>query len=98
VQPYIASSHALLHTAEWEGLPRILLEGMVMGRPAFAYDVKGVRDVPHARLAARPEPGELAQLIAGSERPRVVDPNSVTEFRTPAVAAWLLEHLEQVLV
>lgn len=55
---------ALLHTAAWEGLPRVCLEAAVMGRRTFAFDVKGVRDVPHAYLA--PD-GDLENLVEALE-------------------------------
>lgn len=53
---------ALLHTAEWEGLPRVGLEAAVMGRRTFAFDVKGVRDLPGAYLARE---GDIDLLVAG---------------------------------
>lgn len=42
----IGSSHALVHTATWEGLPRSVLEAAALGRPTFGYAVKGVRGAP----------------------------------------------------
>ncbi|MCU4295647.1 glycosyltransferase [Brevibacterium permense] len=57
-------SHALVHTAQWEGLPRVMLESLAMGCPSYAFDVKGVRDIPSARLAADGETAELAARIA----------------------------------
>jgi len=44
----IAASHALLHTSEREGLPRVQLEAAAIGRPSFGYDIRGVRDAPGA--------------------------------------------------
>ena len=46
------------------GTPRVCLEAAVMGRRTFAFDVKGVRDVPHAYLA--PD-GDLANLVEALE-------------------------------
>ncbi|WP_209370431.1 glycosyltransferase [Brevibacterium renqingii] len=57
-------SHALVHTSQWEGLPRVMLESLAMGCPSYAFDVKGVRDIPLARFAADGEAGELADRIA----------------------------------
>lgn len=42
----IGHSHALVHTATWEGMPRTILEASALGRPTFGYDVKGVRGAP----------------------------------------------------
>lgn len=64
VQRYLADCDALLHTAQWEGLPRALLEGLAVGRISYAYDVKGVRDVPGGRLSAENQPEALADAIS----------------------------------
>ncbi|WP_350269814.1 glycosyltransferase [Brevibacterium sp. CBA3109] len=60
----LARSHALVHTAQWEGLPRVMLESLAIGRGSYAFDVKGVRDVPLAQLSADGEAAELAARIA----------------------------------
>ena len=58
--------HALVHTASWEGLPRVLLEGIATGRRSFALDAKGVRDVPHVIVTA--DTHELADRVEGAWR------------------------------
>jgi glycosyltransferase involved in cell wall biosynthesis len=98
VEEPLRAAHALLHTATWEGLPRILLEGMVMGRRAYAFDVKGVRDVPHAVLAPDGDVGALAALLGRHRAVPPIEPAGLEQFRTPAVAARLLAHLESVVV
>ena len=60
----LAGSHALLHTATWEGLPRVMLEALAVGRRTYAFDVKGVRDIPGVTLAGDGDPAALAGLIA----------------------------------
>jgi len=50
---YLKAADVIIHTAEWEGLPRVLLEAVAVGRPIVGYDVKGVRDVPGIRLVPR---------------------------------------------
>lgn len=91
-------AHALLHTAALEGLPRILLEGLVMGRRAFAFDVKGVRDVPHAFLAPDEDVAGLARLVVDQNAAlTALDPAGLAEFRTSGVAHWLEQHLEEVV-
>ena len=61
---YIARSHALLLTSTWEGLPRVGLESLAIGRPVFAFDVKGTRSLPAVTLAPGDSPRALAELIA----------------------------------
>lgn len=46
---HLAAADALIHTAAWEGLSRVLLEASSTGLPSFGYSVKGVRDCPGAR-------------------------------------------------
>lgn len=98
VEEPLRAAHALLHTSTWEGLPRILLEGMVMGRRAFAFDVKGVRDVPFALLVPEDDVTALAALI-GSYADAVpgIEPEGLEQFRTPAVSRWLLDRLEAIV-
>lgn len=44
-ESYLAQSDVLIHTAEWEGYCRTLMEASYIGLPAVSYDVKGCRDV-----------------------------------------------------
>jgi glycosyltransferase involved in cell wall biosynthesis len=62
--PALATSHALVHTAAWEGLPRVGLEAACVGRRIYAYDVKGVRDCPNAILVGNRDAAGLARAIA----------------------------------
>ena len=59
----LAESHGVLHTAAWEGLPRVLLEAAAVGRNAYAFDVKGVRDAPSVALVPDGDVDALAALI-----------------------------------
>lgn len=59
--PHLASVGALLHTARWEGLPRILLEAIAMECPVVAFSAKGVDDLPVV-TSPRGDVGRLAQL------------------------------------
>ena len=71
----IERSHALVHTAQWEGLPRVMLESLAMGCPSYAFDVKGVRDIPLARFAPDGATTELAARIAADwTAGRLLDP------------------------
>jgi glycosyltransferase involved in cell wall biosynthesis len=68
VAPLMSASSAVLHTATWEGLPRVGLEAAAIGRRFVAYDVKGVRDIPGARLVAELDSRGLAeQLLAAHD-------------------------------
>lgn len=97
VRPHIAGAHALLHTATWEGLPRILLEGVAMGRQAFAFDVKGVRDVPHVGLSRDNDVDALADLIVDNVPQCALDPTVAESMRSDAVARRLLSHVEALI-
>lgn len=55
--------HAILHTSAWEGLARVLLEAAAIGRNAYGFDVKGVRDAPSIALARDGDPRALADMI-----------------------------------
>lgn len=60
----LADSHALVHTAQWEGLPRVMLESLAIGRGSYAFDVKGVRDIPLTQLSVDGDSTQLAARIA----------------------------------
>lgn len=63
VAKFLDSSHGLLMTSAWEGLPRIGLEAIAIGRPVYAFDVKGTRSLPGVFLAAEKDSDQLAQII-----------------------------------
>jgi len=63
VPDFLSDAHALLMTSTWEGLPRIGLESLAIGRPVFAFDVKGTRSLPGVILAPEKAVDDLAQLI-----------------------------------
>lgn len=84
-------SHAVLHTAAWEGLPRILLEGYSKGRRSFAYDVKGVRDIPDVVVAEDLNADLLARAIAHHWKNSNMDPTPApAELDSSAVAAEII--------
>lgn len=61
--PALIDSDAFIHTAKWEGLPRVMLEAYSVGRPMFALDAKGVRDIPGVHLSVEATPTSLAAEI-----------------------------------
>jgi glycosyltransferase involved in cell wall biosynthesis len=62
-RPVLREAHALLHTAQWEGLPRVMLEAFAVGRRSYAFDVKGVRDAPGAVLVPDGDAAALARAV-----------------------------------
>lgn len=95
VAPALAESTALLHTATWEGLPRVALEAAAVGRWVYGFDVKGLRDAPLVRLSPDGDAAALADRIAhdrasGAVRsvPDVRDGLSA-EFAADGIAAAL---------
>ena len=68
-QPFMVQSHALMHTARWEGLPRVFLEALSTGRQIFSYDVKGTRDLPDVRLSPFADTERMARNIAEWSNP-----------------------------
>lgn len=69
VRPYIERAHCIVHPSTYmEGLPRILLEGGAIGRPAITTDWPGCRDaVTVGKTGALIEPHKLDQLVAAME-------------------------------
>lgn len=96
----LADSHALLHTATWEGLPRVMLEAIAVGRRSYAFDVKGVRDIPGAVLVPDGDVAGLAAAIgadAGSgllREPVATDPGFLA---SDAVAGLIRTFLAGVI-
>lgn len=96
----LADSHALLHTATWEGLPRVMLEALAVGRRTYAFDVKGVRDIPNADLVADGDVEALAELIAydhHSGRLRTPAAFARVELDSRRAAEALLAFLERIV-
>ncbi|MHA2787664.1 glycosyltransferase [Corynebacterium sp. S7] len=86
VAKYLAESQGMLLTSTWEGLPRIGLEALAIGRPVFAFDVKGTRSLPSVYSAPDGDVEQLAQLIAdhsstGFSDINLVDPAELSPDR-----------------
>jgi glycosyltransferase involved in cell wall biosynthesis len=60
----LKGSHAVVHTATWEGLSRVLLEAAAVGRNSYGFDVKGVRDAPGVRVVPDGDSAALAQALS----------------------------------
>ncbi|WP_026926549.1 glycosyltransferase [Granulicoccus phenolivorans] len=62
---YLRNCDAVVHTAHWEGLPRVLLEAAAVGRPMVGFDVKGVRDIPGVTVVPEGDIAAMAAALAG---------------------------------
>lgn len=99
VAPALAGASALLHTATWEGLPRVALEAAAVGRWCYGFDVKGLRDAPLVRLAPDGAVDELADRLArdlGTGQLRPV-PDRRDRLGAEAAANGMAEALLDVL-
>jgi glycosyltransferase involved in cell wall biosynthesis len=94
VQPFLASSSVVLHTARWEGLPRVLLEATAMARPVVGYDVKGVRDIRGAALVPDGDVEALARAVVSH---RVAPPREPARQRAELSVELAAAELEQFL-
>jgi len=64
----LATSDVFVLTSLWEGLPRALVEAMILGVPSLCYATDGVSDMLHGRSDLVATPGDvngLARLIVG---------------------------------
>jgi glycosyltransferase involved in cell wall biosynthesis len=60
----IAAMDVLAHTAVYEGLPRVLVQALAMGKPCVAFDADGTREVV--------VPGETGYLVPAGDRAGLV--------------------------
>lgn len=97
----LRKSHALLHTAHWEGLPRVILEATAVGRPTFGYAVKGVAGAPCTTIVDDGDADQLAGALAkewdrGALREfpsNLPDPDLLKDSRAASSILRLLEGL-----
>jgi glycosyltransferase involved in cell wall biosynthesis len=97
----MGSAHALVHTARWEGRPRVILEASALGRPSFAYAVKGVSGAPATITVPDGDPAALAREVAlrwsiGELHRPVADLPSPDELDDRRVADDILDFLDEV--
>ena len=93
----LKDSHALIHTATWEGLSSVLLETAAVGRNAYGLDVKGVSDaqsvcvVPDANAAAlaRTLAADLAKGLPAQDYP------PAESMASERQAELVLQHLQR---
>lgn len=64
----LASMDVLVHPSLWEGLPRVAVEALLVGRPVVAFDRDGVREVVIDGVTGRLVPAKaVASLRAALE-------------------------------
>lgn len=68
VVPYFEQAHVLVQTSRWEGLPRVGLEAIAIGRPVVGFDVKGVRDLPGVLVVPSDDIEALAGAVLSAAR------------------------------
>ena len=108
-RPYIAKATAVVLPSYREGLPRVMLEGMSMGKPLVASDVPGCRDTiedgHNGYLVTVQDAVSLAggmeKIIHSSaeERQRLGDNGrqlALTRFSEPVVVDHYLELLDEM--
>jgi glycosyltransferase involved in cell wall biosynthesis len=96
VASHLAKCHVVVHTAAWEGLPRVLLEALAVGRHIYGYDVKGVRDIPGINLCPPGDAQSMAIRISKDpglqEMPQNLPSPDELSFRSAAME--IHAHLE----
>jgi glycosyltransferase involved in cell wall biosynthesis len=61
----VAAMDIVVHTSQWEGLARVLPQGLIAGKPVVTYDVGGAREVVI--------PGETGFLLPRDSVPELAD-------------------------
>jgi glycosyltransferase involved in cell wall biosynthesis len=45
VAEWLTAADILVHASQWEGLPRVVVQALLLGKPAVAFDVDGTPEV-----------------------------------------------------
>lgn len=105
----ISAADIVAHTSEWEGLARVLPQGLIAGKPVVSYDVDGAREVvipeetgyllPVEEIAGLADAiCELAESAALRERLGMNGRERFTEtFRHQTMTAQIREVYQRVL-
>lgn len=105
----ISAADIVAHTSEWEGLARVLPQGLIAGKPVVSYDVDGAREVvipeetgyllPVEEITGLAEAiCELAESAALRERLGMNGRERFTEtFRHQTMTAQIREVYQRVL-
>ncbi len=93
VRPYLASADLVVLPSYREGIPRVVMEAAVMGRPVVAYDIRGVREVLDPSLglvAPRGDVVALTELV----RTLLADPGRRAELGV-ACQEWVVSRFSE---
>jgi glycosyltransferase involved in cell wall biosynthesis len=93
VRPYLASADLVVLPSYREGIPRVVMEAAVMGRPVVAYDIRGVREVLDPTLglvAPRGDVSALTELV----RSLLQDPDRMASLGA-ACQEWVVSRFSE---
>lgn len=80
VRPLLASCHVVVMPSHAEGMPRIVLEALAMGRPAITTDIAGCRETIDERVnGVLVQPRDALSLAAAME----------SFLKRPDLIAWM---------
>jgi len=68
VPDLIASMDVLVHPSIWEGLPRVAIEALLVGRPVVAFDSDGTREVVIDGVTGRLVPPKSVEGLSSAIR------------------------------
>ena len=98
---FLEKSHLFVHTSQWEGLPRVMLEARAMCRQSITFDVKGSRDIPDAILVVDGDLRAFADAVETQGREvlrnyRTLPPVS-PEMNSDYVARSIIDFLGKIM-
>ena len=95
-----AAADVLLHTAEVEGVPQVVVQALAAGVPVVAVSVGGIdelaRRAPEAARRSEPEPAKLEEGLREvlERRPAAVPLSALEEWTDPAIQQQRTKLLE----
>lgn len=98
VLDYYRGSDMLIHTARWEGLPRVFLEALSVGVPVFSYPIKGATGLMGVNTSQGETPSLLAAAIESSiDQGQISDIPTVAELSSRAAGDALVAFIDELL-
>jgi glycosyltransferase involved in cell wall biosynthesis len=70
----------VVHTSVWEGLARVLPQGLIAGKPVVSYDVDGAREVVIPEQTGYLLPAESIEPLAQALTELAADPEKRVRF------------------
>lgn len=104
VMPMLSQANALIHCAESEGVPWVILEAMMQGVPVVASNIDGIKEVlQHERSALLVSTGDITgfsnELLRIAENPglgAMLSKNASETVREKYSAKAMVEQLQSV--